>query len=92
MKFKRSSLMTKIIVIIPVIAATVTLVTLQTQLAEKEKSAATLTTQVEVAKQENLRLQDAIEKAGTDEGVKTIARDKLGMVEDGEIIFYDIGS
>lgn len=92
MKFKRSSLMTKIIVVIPAVAATVTLVSLQTQLEEKQESIAALTAQVEVASQENQRLQAAIDEAGTDAGVMDIARDKLGLVSDGEIIFYDIGS
>lgn len=92
MKFKRSSLMTKIIVIIPAVAAAVTLVSLQAQLEEKQAAAAELEQQVVAAEQENQRLELAIEAAGTDAGIKEIAREKLGLVDSGEIVFYDIGN
>ena len=91
MKFKRSSLMTKIIVLLPAVAATVTLVSLQAQLAEKRAQAAALEAEVAAAAQENQRLEATIEAAGTEEGVKDIARQKLGLAESGEIVFYDIG-
>ena len=91
MKFKRSSLMTKVIVLLPAVAATVTLVSLQAQLAEKRAQAAALEAEVAAAAQENQRLEATIEAAGTEEGVKDIARQKLGLAESGEIVFYDIG-
>ena len=91
MKFKRSSLMTKIIIVLPAIAAAATLVSLQAQLREKQATAAELEQQVAAASQENRRMEAAIDAVDTDEGVKAIAREKLGMVESGEIIFYDIG-
>ena len=91
MKFKLSSLMTKIIIVLPAIAAAATLVSLQAQLREKQATAAELEQQVAAASQENRRMEAAIDAVDTDEGVKAIAREKLGMVESGEIIFYDIG-
>ena len=91
MKFKRSSLMTKIIIVLPAIAAAATLVSLQAQLREKQATAAELEQQVAAASQEKRRMEAAIDAVDTDEGVKAIAREKLGMVESGEIIFYDIG-
>ena len=91
MKFKRSSLMTKIIIVLPAIAAAATLVSLQAQLRERQATAAELEQQVAAASQENWRMEAAIDAVDTDEGVKAIAREKLGMVESGEIIFYDIG-
>ena len=91
MKFKRSSLMTKIIIVLPAIAAAATLVSLQAQLRERQATAAELEQQVAAASQENRRMEAAIDAVDTDEGVKAIAREKLGMVESGEIIFYDIG-
>ena len=91
MKFKRSSLMTKIIIVLPAIAAAATLVSLQAQLRERQATAAELEQQVAAASQENRRMEAAIDAVDTDEGVRAIAREKLGMVESGEIIFYDIG-
>lgn len=91
MKFKRSSLMTKIIVLVPILAATVTLVSLQAQWEETQARAAALEDEVAAAAQENQRLEAAIAEIGTEAGIKNIARQELGLVEDGEIIFYDIG-
>ena len=91
MKFKKSSLMTKIIIILPAIAAVATLVTLQGQLTEAEGRVAELEAQVIETEQENQRLQTAIEEADTEEGIKALAREKLGFVESNEVVFYDIG-
>ena len=45
---------------------------------------------ITTAEQENGRLQDAIDKLDTPEGVENVARDKLDMAAEGEIIFYDV--
>ena len=42
--------------------------------------------------QENQRLQEALDQVDTDEGVTEIARQKLGLVKDGEIVFNDVGN
>ncbi|MBQ1281104.1 MAG: septum formation initiator family protein [Oscillospiraceae bacterium] len=91
MRFKRASLLTKIVVTILAVAAALTLVTLQAQLEEKQAQAAQLEEKVAAAQQENRRLEDAIETVDTDEGVKNIARDKLGLADSDEIVFYDTG-
>lgn len=92
MRFKRSSLLTKILILILVVYATVTLVSLENQVAEKNAEAEVLETSIESAKQENLRLEQAIETLDTDEGVIDAARDKLGWVSEGEIVFHDMGN
>lgn len=92
MRFKRSSLLTKILILVLVVYATVTLVSLQSQVTEKEAEAQALQSSIEAAKQENLRLEQAIEALDTDEGVEDVARQKLGWVSEGEIVFYDMGN
>lgn len=92
MRFKRSSLLMKILLLVLVVYATVTLVTLQGQVTEKNAEAAELQSSIDIEKQENLRLEQAIEKLDTEEGVEDAAREKLGWVSKGEIIFYDMGS
>lgn len=92
MRFKRSSLLTKILILVLVVYATVTLVSLQSQVTEKEAEAALLESSIEEAKQDNLRLEQAIDALDTDEGVEDVARQKLGWVSEGEIVFYDIGN
>lgn len=92
MRFKRSSLLTKILILVLVVYATVTLVSLQGQVTEKEAEAQALQSDIAAAKQENLRLEQAIDELDTDEGVVDVAREKLGWVADGEIVFYDMGN
>lgn len=92
MRFKRSSLVTKVLILVLVVYATVTLVSLQSQVTEKETQAAALQDNITAAQQENLRLEQAINALGTDEGVEAVARQKLGLVAPGEILFYDVGN
>jgi cell division protein FtsB len=92
MRFKRSSLLTKILILVLVVYATVTLVSLESQVAEKTAEAAALEHSIDAAKQENLRLEQAIDTLDTDEGVVAAARQKLGWVTEGEIVFYDMGN
>lgn len=91
MKFVKSSLLVKLILLILVVYATVTLVSLRQQINEKNEQEATLTGSIASTTQENNRIQDAIDALGTDEGVEAVARDKLGMVDEGDIVFYDVG-
>ena len=90
MKFVRSSLLVKLILLIVVVYATVTLVSLRRQITEKQAEAAQLTSSITSAEQENSRLNDAIETIDTDAGVEAVAREKLGMVAEGEIVFEDV--
>ena len=92
MRFKRSSLLTKVLILVLVVYATVTLVSLESQVAEKTAEAAALEHSIDAAKQENLRLEQAIDTLDTDEGVVAAARQKLGWVTEGEIVFYDMGN
>lgn len=90
MKFVKSSLLVKLIILIVVVYATVTLVSLRRQISAKQAEAAQLTSSITSAEQENSRLTDAIENIDTDAGVEAVAREKLGMVAEGEIVFEDV--
>ncbi len=92
MRFKKTPLLTKILILVLVVYATVTLVSLQSQVTEKNAQVQVLEADINAARQENLRLELAIENLDTDEGVEDAARQKLGMVSKGEIVFYDVGN
>ena len=92
MRFRRSSLVTKILILALVAYAAVTLVTLQSQLQEKNAEADILSSQVTALEQENQRLEQAIAELDTDEGVEAVARQKLGLVKKNETVFYDVGN
>ena len=88
MKFVRSSLLVKLVILIVVVYAVVTLVSLRNQIADKNAEAAALTSSITAVEQKNGKLEEAIATADSDEA---IARDKLGMVTDGEVVFHDVG-
>ena len=90
MKLIKSSLLVKLVILILVVYATVTLVKLQSRISDKKAEAGALASSITTAEQENGRLQDAIDKLDTPEGVENVARDKLDMAAEGEIIFYDV--
>lgn len=61
MKFVKSSLLVKLVILILVVYATVTLVRLRSQISEKEAEAAGLTSSIASTQQENDRLQSSID-------------------------------
>ena len=91
MKLVKSSLLVKLVILILVVYATVTLVSLRKQITEKNEQEAILNSSIAATQQENNRIQDSIDALGTDAGVEAVARDKLGMVDEGDSVFYDVG-
>ena len=92
MKFVKSSLIVKLVILILVVYATVTLVRLRSQINDKNAEAEGLTSAIAGTQQENDRLQSSIDALDTPEGLEQVARDQLGMVSEGEIVFEDVGN
>ena len=91
MKLVKSSLLVKLVILILVVYATVTLVSLRKQITEKNEQEAILNSSIAAKQQEANRIHCSIDALGTDAGVEAVARDKLGMVDEGDIVFYDVG-
>lgn len=91
MKFRRSSLLSKLIILALIAYATVTLISLQTQITDTLSATQLLESQIVSLTEQNMQLTDQIAQVNTIEGVTDIARTKLGLVTEGEIVFYDIG-
>lgn len=91
MRLRKSSMLTRLIVLALAVYAIVTLLGLQTQISQQEEANSMLSEQINATAQENQRLQQAIERVGSREGVEEVARNKLGLVTEGEIIFYNLG-
>ena len=87
MRLRKSSLITKLLILAVMIYAIVTVVTLQPQISDSRQQA--LQADVASAQQANLALEQDIANVGTDEAVMKIARERLNLVEDGEMIFID---
>ncbi|MFR5761737.1 MAG: spore cortex biosynthesis protein YabQ [Oscillospiraceae bacterium] len=67
------------------------LVRLRSQINEKDAEVKGLTSSIASTQQENDRLQSSIDALDTPEGLEQVARDQLGMVSEGEIVFEDVG-
>ena len=89
MRLRKSSLITKLLILAVMIYAIVTVVTLQPQISDSRQQAAALQADVASAQQANLALEQDIANVGTDEAVMKSARERLNLVEDGEMIFID---
>lgn len=84
-------MLTRLIILALAVYAIVTLLGLQTQISQQNEANAVLREQITATAQENQRLQQAIERVGSREGVEEVARNKLGLVTEGEMIFYNLG-
>jgi cell division protein DivIC len=60
---------------------------LEEQISAQQKELEGLQTQIEAAKDTNEDLQTRIDSASTPDSIEQLAREKLGWVKDGEILF-----
>lgn len=91
MQVKRASLLTKILVLVLLIAVASSLLELNNRLNQAQAQKDALVQQVAAQAQTNADLADAIEHSSDLDRITDVAREKLGLVEPGEIIFYSMG-
>lgn len=89
MRLCKSSLITKLVILAVMVYAIVTIVTLQPKISALKEDRAALDADVAALQQANLELQEDIDALGTDEAVIKIARERLNLVSDGEVIYID---
>lgn len=91
MQLKKASFLTKLVVVIMLIAASVTLLRLQGQITAAQAERDALQLQLAKQIQRNADLQDAVEHSEDPDRQADVARSELGMVVPGEkiIIFTD---
>ncbi len=92
MKVKRSGMLTKLLILILLVAAVTTYLNLRKELQTLSAQQATLERQNEKQRQENDALAAAIAQKDDPERIAAVARDRLGYVAPGEIVFYDSGN
>ncbi|NLH00618.1 MAG: septum formation initiator family protein [Clostridiales bacterium] len=92
MKFRRASLITKIVILAIILYAGISLVSLKVQIADAREKRDELQSEVDNVLQTNTELQYAIEHSTDPETIEDIARNKLGLVKPGEKIFYDVSN
>lgn len=91
MQVKKAGFLTKIVVLVLLIAASVSLLGLQRQISEAQSQRETLRLQVTRQSQVNDDLRQAVENSDDPERQAAIARNELGLAAPGEkvIIFTD---
>lgn len=91
MQLKKASFLTKIVVLILIIAATVSLLRMQGQIALATSEREELELRVARQTQINADLQDAVDHSDDPDRQSDIARSELGLAAPGEkvIIFTD---
>lgn len=92
MKLKRAGMLTKILLLILLVATVTTFLNLRVQVRELTGQRAVLERQNARQRQENEALAVAIEHKDDPERIADVARERLGYVAPGEIIFYDSGN
>lgn len=92
MRNKVLSTVIKVTALVLVLFAVYTLVSLQGEITRKEMQAEELERDIASTKQDIQRIQENIDSLNTDEGIRKVARDKLGLVGAGEYVFQDVGN
>ena len=92
MKLKRAGMLTKLLLAIVLVASVTTFLNLQVQARDLAAQKAALERQTARQRQENEALTAAIADKDNPERINDVARERLGYVAPGEIIFYDSGN
>ncbi len=92
MKVKRAGMLTKLLILILLVATVTTYLNLRKELRTLSAQQTQLERQNEKQRQENDALAAAIAQKDDPERIAAVARDRLGYVAPGEIVFYDSGN
>jgi cell division protein DivIC len=88
MKLHRASILTKVVVLVLLIATATALLNLRSQIQTAQADLEQARAQVDAQIQVNADLADAVANSDDPERQADIARSKLGLVEQGEQVFY----
>ena len=87
---KRRAPITLVVLLVLLAVVSVQLVHVYGQLDSAKAQRETMGQELEQKKKENSSLESDLGKANDKEFIKGLAKDQLGLAEDGERIFYDV--
>lgn len=90
MKIRKAGIITRLVILILIVYAAVTLIGLSSRIDEAQARTADMARQVEERARSNETLNYEIAHSGDPETYESVARSKLGLVRPGEQIFYDV--
>lgn len=85
-KYRRSSTITKVVVLLTVVLSIAALLMLHYAIATTENAAEELRQEAIGLEQEQSRLELYIRELGTIQGIIRLAQEKLGLIEPGSVI------
>ena len=91
MKLKRSGILTKLLVLGLLAYILVAYARMQIRIGEAEEEQRSLQAEVRTMSVSNAALEYEIDHCQDPETIEKVAREKLGLVLPGEIVFYDMG-
>lgn len=89
-KKRRGTPITLVVLLVLLAVVSVELVRVYGQLDSRETEREDISQKLEEQKKENSSLEADLSKANDKEFIKGLAKDQLGLAEDGERIFYDV--
>lgn len=89
MKTTKASLITKIVLFILIVYLAITLLNLRSRIQSATEHYNDIQSQVVVQSAKNAVVEEHIRNSDDRETVLEIAKEKLGLVEEGEVVFYD---
>ena len=89
MKLKRAGIGTKFVILVLLVASVTALLTLNGRLEQAKLERDTLSHEVQDQEENNAALADDIENCDDPDRIAAIAREKLGLVGQDEIVFID---
>lgn len=92
MKTRKASIITKLVVLAAIGYSVVTLVSLSARIEAAEMAKEALIKEVAEKREQNAALEHSILHSDDLETIKDVAREKLGLVMPGEIIFFDVSN
>ena len=92
MRMKRAGMLTKLLILILLVATLTTYLNLRSELRALAAQKTVQERQTERVRQENEALSAAIAQKDDPERIAAVARERLGYVAPGEIVFYDSGN
>ncbi len=89
MRFGKATIQTKILIVILLVALIIAIVGIIGRVQATKAERDDLTDEVQKLTQSNAALSEEIENSDDEDRIAAVARDKLGLVTSGEIIFED---
>ena len=91
-KTKKAGFLTKIVLVVLLVYAGMSLYTIQNQIRSAKDEQEKLAAQVDTLRRENDSLTSDIASSDNPEKLQDVARSELGMVMPGERVFYDVSN